>query len=301
MTKAKNINNIISIVIAVFAIGLLAIAFTGTLKTSICQKLKEGEALAWITSFIAIANALLLFATLWSQRDSIKNSKIERFEITFFNLLRAHLQYRDEISADRPYFSAESIAKLVHKEIKGKQFFSMAVDDINKINENLQNKFYRVYNGEDAFAREKEYEENVLKTDYLNECPIGKKMREDEKKALINYIYGITKEEINKHPKEISLDFKIFERKMKGYYEQYERSLINILRYINDSGLDVDKYTDILYSQMSMDEYKFINNLVNFNKHLLALSLATHLSSKNNPPNMDKFYKKLLKKRKFNN
>lgn len=299
--KARISNTNISVVIAVFAIGLLAIAFTGTLNTSFCQKLKEGEALAWITSFIAIANALLLFATLWSQRDSIKNSKIERFEITFFNLLRAHLQYRDEISADRPYFSAETMSRLEHREVKGKQFFSMAVDDIYQIYENLQNKFYRIYSGEEVFIREKEYEVNVLKTDYLNECPKGKRMREDEAKALINYIYNIQKEDIEKYPKETGLDFKIFERKMKGYYEQYERSLINILRYINDSGLDVDKYTDILYSQMSMDEYKFINYLVIFNKHLLALSLDTNLSSKNNPPNMDKFYKKLYKKRLFNN
>lgn len=297
--KARISNTNISVVIAIFAFGLLAIAFYGTIKEPCCQQV-NGE-LMWIASFISIANGLLLFATLWSQRDGLKSSKIERFEITFFNLLRAHLQYRDEISVVRPYFSTESIAKLVHTEIKGKQFFSMAVDDLYQIYENLQNKYYRVYNGEDAYAREKEYEEKVLKTDYLNECPKGKKMREDEKKALINYIYGITKEEINKHPKETSLDLKIFERKMKGCYEQYERSLINILRYINDSGLDVDKYTDILYSQMSMDEYKFINNLVNFNEHLLALSLATHLSSKNSPPNMDKFYKKLLKKRKFNN
>ena len=298
--KALHLNSILYIVIAMIAFGLLIIAFVGTINTSFCEHI-QGAELFWITSFIAIANALLLFTTLWSQRDSIKNSKIERSEITFFNLLRAHLQYRDEISVVRPYFSTDSIAKLVHKEIKGKQFFSMAVDDLYQIYENLQNKYYRVYNGEDAFAREKEYEENVLKTDYLNGCPKGKEMREDEKKALINYIYGITKEEINKHPKETSLDLKIFERKMKGCYEQYERSLINILRYINDSGLDVDKYTDILYSQMSMDEYKFINNLVIFNKHLLALSLDTHLSSKNNPPNMDKFYKKLYKKRLFNN
>ena len=297
--KARISNTNISVVIAIFAFGLLAIAFYGTIKEPCCQQV-NGE-LMWIASFISIANGLLLFATLWSQRDGLKSSKIERFEITFFNLLRAHLQYRDEISADRPYFSAESIAKLVHKEIKGKQFFSMAVDDLYQIYENLQNKFYRIYNGEEAFVREKEYEENVLKTDYLNECPKGKEMREDEKKALINYIYGITKEEINKHPKETSLNLKIFERKMKGCYEQYERSLINILRYINDSGLDVDKYTDILYSQMSMDEYKFINYLVIFNKHLLALSLDTNLSSKNNPPNMDKFYKKLQNNWKFNN
>lgn len=297
--KARISNTNISVVIAIFAFGLLAIAFYGTIKEPCCQQV-NGE-LMWIASFISIANGLLLFATLWSQRDGLKSSKIERFEITFFNLLRAHLQYRDEISVVRPYFSTESIAKLVHTEIKGKQFFSMAVDDLYQIYENLQNKYYRVYNGEDAYVREKEYEGNVLKTDYLNGCPKGKEMREDEKKALINYIYGITKEEINKHPKETGLDFKIFERKMKGCYEQYERSLINILRYIDDSGLDVDKYTDILYSQMSMDEYRFINNLIEFNKELLALSLDTNLSSKNNPPNMDKYYKKLQNNWKFNN
>lgn len=287
----------ISIAIAIIAFGLLVIAFIGTLNTPCYQQVNGG--VMWIASFISIANGLLLFATLSSQQNSIINAQIERFEVTFFNLLHAHLQYRDEITAVRPYLSSESIAKLEHRELKGKDFFSMAVSDLDHIFENLENNYSRVYKAQNAFERQQDYEWNIVKTDYLNDCPKGKDMREDEAKALINYIYGITKEDIDKHPEESCLDLKIFNRKMMDSYEQYERSLVCILRYISESGLEVEKYIDILCSQMSDDEYRFVHNLTRSNETLLCLMQTTKLASKGNPPNLEKLYNQVKRVQTF--
>ena len=57
--------------LAYLALLFLVIAFCGVIAYSACKPVKIDVSIAWVSAFIGIANALLLFATLRSQNANI--------------------------------------------------------------------------------------------------------------------------------------------------------------------------------------------------------------------------------------
>ena len=112
--------------------------------------------------------------------------------------------------------------------------------------------------------------------DYNEEVEI-KKIHIEEEEALLNSFYHIKEEDLKEPLDAMGHSFVVFDRKMKGYYEQYERSLVSLLTYIRDSGQDEEKYVNIVKSQIGLDEYHFIQHLLGPNEKLLRLIVETEL------------------------
>ena len=94
---------------------------------------------------------------------------------------------------------------------------------------------------------------------------------------MLNSFYDIKEEDLKNALDAMGHSFVIFDRKMKVYYEQYERSLVSLLTFIRDSGQNTDKYINIVKSQIGLDEYHFIQYLLSFNEKLLYLIVDTEL------------------------
>ena len=103
------------------------------------------------------------------------------------------------------------------------------------------------------------------------------KIYKAEEEALLNSFYDIKEEDLKNALDAMGHSFVIFDRKMKVYYEQYERSLVSLLTFIRDSGQNTDKYINIVKSQIGLDEYHFIRYLLSPNKKLLKLIVDTEL------------------------
>ena len=272
MSKKITPRSVYRWIIATTAIVLIILSLYGTIQYSYCGHVKEGESLALIAAFIGIANALFLYATLQSQNNAIAIQSTERFETTFFNLLHSYRQVADDICVYRPRLNANDVSRTDDVMYKGRNFFSFALAEIHRIYDSICQKEIRYYNCETAKKRKAELVDRLCycPNDYNEEVEI-KKIHIEEEEALLNSFYHIKEEDLKEPLDAMGHSFVVFDRKMKGYYEQYERSLVSLLTYIKDSGQDEEKYVNIVKSQIGLDEFHFIQYLLKPNEKLLHL------------------------------
>lgn len=259
-------------IITTTAVVLILFAIYNTIRYSINGQIKEGEFLAWISAFIGIANALFLYATLKSQNNSIALQNTARFETTFFNLLSSHRQLTNEICIYRPTVDIHNISNVVDREYKGRQFFPFALNEIHRIYESITKTSLSYYDQKEAEKRMVEFSDRSCCCENENNENVEiEKIYKAEEEALLNSFYDIKEEDLKNALDAMGHSFVIFDRKMKVYYEQYERSLVSLLTFIRDSGQNTDKYINIVKSQTGIDEYHLINYLVGANKKLSSL------------------------------
>ena len=265
-------------IITTTAVVLILFAIYNTIRYSINGQIKEGEFLAWISAFIGIANALFLYATLKSQNNSIALQNTARFETTFFNLLSSHRQLTNEICIYRPTVDIHNISNVVHIEYKGRAFFPFALKEIHRIYESITKTSLSYYDQKEAEKRMVEFSNRSCCCENENNENVEiEKIYKAEEEALLNSFYDIKEEDLKNALDAMGHSFVIFDRKMKVYYEQYERSLVSLLTFIRDSGQNTDKYINIVKSQIGLDEYHFIQYLLSPNKKLLKLIVDTEL------------------------
>lgn len=257
---------------------LMILAFAGAIYFLLAKSDKETASAGWIAAFIAIANALLLYATLRSQNEGNRiqeqKAEITRFETSFFNMLRSHRQLVDEITITRPTIKEGSLTKFRYLEFKGRRFFTFALIDIRNIQNNLKAgniEWYKIKEAED--------QENYLNARYGDMYEIKNTDLTKARKAYVNNLYHISDEDLKKKD-DTNTPFLIFNRTFESSYEHYLRSLNHLLDFIITYSDDVERYSNILFFQMGIDEIKFLTWVTSNNKELKEALKKTNLYAK---------------------
>lgn len=256
-----NVSIIIPIVILILASIGLFLSFD-TVKT-----MTNSDLITWISIWVAIANTILLYATLSSQNRGLKNQResfeLERFETTFFNLLENHRNLTEKLSSSVMVLKKDLQVERIRLE--GRSFFSFAVKEITYIQESLKSKHYSGQFDEQSDSKSID----AIEQNHASIDAEGILYKELEKKLIENYnhhrikfanlIYNISKDEWNKihnsdDKETISVD--IFYKTMFPQYNHYIRSLNNLLDFAKrrEGG-----YLHVITSQMSEDELSYIN------------------------------------------
>lgn len=223
----------------------------------------------FIGSCIAIAYALLLYATLRSQNESIVNTKEahrqERFETTFFNLLDLQRRLTDEIVAN--YEDIDGQGNIHDKRAIGKEFFSFAKNEIKHISDSLESHISSLYDDRDIKIEWEELEKKLPGEDTNGELSkhgvnMLKDFRDRTRIRMCNRAYSISNEDRQQYSSNPNYAYTLFEKKWRPFYEQYINNLYCILqhtseeRYLTEGG--TQKYINIVQAQMSRDELQLI-------------------------------------------
>lgn len=226
-----------------------------------------------ICCLIAIANAILLYQTLQTQREDIEKQHIhfkqERFETTFFNLLDYHRKLTDGLSATQQTINATM--QIISNSIQGRFFFTFALNDIALIEESLASPRYLGTFDADVDSRSIE----MLDYKYAEEDPMDlfRVKREEEEQRLhhmallkqINSLYLSKKEWEDLHGDMVNKkvnSYKLFYHQLCGGYEHYIRSLIQLLSFIKEQNEgyteDIIRYGKYVQMQMSQNELSLL-------------------------------------------
>ncbi len=256
------------------SIALMIFAFSGAIYFLLAKSDNETASTGWIAAFIAIANAILLYATLRSQNEGNKiqeqSAELNRFETSFYNILMSHRQLVDEITITRPTIKEGSLTKFSYLEFKGRRFFTFALIDIRNIQNNLKAGNIEWYNIKEAEEQETRYGDmyEIQNTDLSI-----------ARKAYVNNLYHISDEDLKKKD-DTNTPFFIFNRTFESSYEHYLRSLNHLLDFIITYSDDVERYSNILFFQMGKDEIKFLTWVTSNNKELKEALKKTNLYAK---------------------
>lgn len=260
------------------SIALMILAFAGAIYFLLAKSNNETASAGWIAAFIAIANAILLYATLRSQNEGNKiqeqSAELNRFETSFYNILMSHRQLVDEITITRPTIKEGSLTKFRYLEFKGRRFFTFALIDIRNIQNNLKAGNIEWYKIEEA-----EDQENYLNARYGDMYEIKNTDLTKARKAYVNNLYHISDEDLKKKD-DTNTPFLIFNRTFESSYEHYLRSLNHLLDFIITYSDDVERYSNILFFQMGKDEIKFLTWVTSNNKELKEALKKTNLYAK---------------------
>lgn len=260
------------------SIALMILAFAGAIYFLLAKSDNETASAGWIAAFIAIANAILLYATLRSQNEGNKiqeqSAELNRFETSFYNILMSHRQLVDEITITRPTIKEGSLTKFRYLEFKGRRFFTFALIDIRNIQNNLKAGNIEWYKIEEA-----EDQENYLNARYGDMYEIKNTDLTKARKAYVNNLYHISDEDLKKKD-DTNTPFLIFNRTFESSYEHYLRSLNHLLDLIITYSDDVERYSNILFFQMGIDEIKFLTWVTSNNKELKEALKKTNLYAK---------------------
>lgn len=259
--------------LAVWIIKLFSIIAIVLLLLSLARNFdSKNSPIFWATfigSSIAIANALLLYATLKSQNDSIFNTKEahrqDRFETTFFNLISLQRRLTDEMIAN--YEDIDQHGNILKKEAKGKLFFSFAMNEIKHISDSLKSHIFLLYNDRDIIIENEELEKKLVGEDTNGVLSKhGENMLRDfldrARIRLYNRTYSISNEDRQQYSSNHNYAYTLFEEKWHPFFEQYINNLYCILQHICEEKYlteeDIQKYTNIVQAQMSRDELLFV-------------------------------------------
>lgn len=224
----------------------------------------------WATflgSCVAIGNACLLYATLNTQKESLRNEKdvhnIERFETTFFNLLASHRKLTDEISITYGYINEN--ADVSFQKIAGREFFRFMCSELKQIPVVLESEVYSRYNKD---------ERDMVIAAFEDDLDRGINQMEEEKQVAwkkivnririeyYNYVYDISAEDRKIYASDKSLPYILLKKKWYGSYEHYIRNLINVLTFVSDTRFVSEnqqkRYIAFVQSQMSKYEIDLI-------------------------------------------
>lgn len=254
-----------------------------------CYKTSPGFWSNFIGSCIAIANALLLYATLRSQNESIVNTKEahrqERFETTFFNLLDYQRRLTEEIVINYEY--VDDNLNTSSQEVKGREAFSYANNEIRQISNSLTSGISSTYNYDDIIPEWEKLKEELVGEDtngYISEYGIAK-LKEFRNKAIIkhhNKVYSICDEDRQNYPSNSTIPYKLFMQKWKPSFERYIRNLECLLQHMCEEhqlhGKWRQKYIKFLQSQMTRDELQLIETHAQSFPDFNMLLVKTHLT-----------------------
>ena len=239
-------------------------------KTCLYSFLSEpNTVIGCINCIVAVANALLLFATLSYQGRSFKQ---ERFETTLFNIIENHRNFirgikfrtdgydRDgnencvEINADNLFvFSHKEITKLTSL-IQTNKYPNLPVDSFK---DRLSEISTQIESAADDITRNElvEEEKDWREIFELSWRCQSYRISEEDWTLYKKKLTTIRSEDIRK------LAFKLFYERWKLYYKPYIRSIKLILLHIYNSGYShKEKVTYFKYvtSQMNNHEQFFI-------------------------------------------
>ena len=264
----KNINIVVFITSLILILFSIVITIIGNSKTGThCFNSIDIGELAKHTStcLIAIANVLLLYATLNSQNRGIKNEKEAhergQFETTFFNMIETFRKLIDEIKLDYIDLNGKQT------RIRGREFFVFALNEINKISDSLQSDKYHgkydQYNVDCSLQYlDQEYDNKRIDDEI---AAIRWKNEKENEYLLIhsiqytNLVYDIKEPDFKKlktNTDQTSVSYSFFHRRFGFVYEHYLRFLKQLLIYI--SVKQDNLYHDLLNAQLSSQEVKFI-------------------------------------------
>lgn len=223
----------------------------------------------YVSSGIAIANALLLYATLRSQNESIVNTKEahrqERFETTFFNLLDYQRRLTEEIVINYDY--VDNNVNITSQEVKGREAFSFANSELGMISESLKSNISALYDFEQVMYEKSDFDREWDERDPTHVLEEQRFVEWNELKGKIqikncNRVYGITKEYRQKFHTDSTIPYKLFMQKWKPSFERYIRNLECLLQHMCEEhqlhGKWRQKYIKFLQSQMTRDELQLI-------------------------------------------
>ena len=262
-----------ALTLAIWIIKLfLIIAIVLILITLACNFDSEKSPIFWATfigSCIAIANALLLYATLGSQNESIRNEKEahrqQRFETTFFNLLEFQRRMVDEIAFTYKYVNERGTTS--RNEVKGKGVFSFANSELQYITaalkSNISAKYDEVLPMQEVLDIETEYDTTYPIELEKQRFERIEGLRNTLRIKLCNSIYDIGDKDRHSYLHDDRIAYLLFNKKWGIYFERYTTNLYFLLQYAFDEYSmkreDMQKYVHIVQSQMSRDELSFVD------------------------------------------
>lgn len=243
----------------------------------------------FIGSCIAIANAILLYATLNSQKESLANEKKahkqERFETTFFNLLQVQRKITDELSAKYEFIGFNGTPK--SQEVTGRAFFTFVNNEMQLITKSLNSEVIAKYDLENIELTISAFEAAWDNKDPTHVQVQDKQQEWVKKRANIqiqytNFVYDITTKDKEDYSTTSNFVYNIFIRKWYPAFEHYIRNLYYILQYVYEENYsnkkDLGKYVNFIQSQMSRNElYVIVSHGKSF-KHFQELLNKTHLT-----------------------
>jgi len=220
-------------------------------------------------TMVALIAAILLYQTLISQKNTLQQQKdsfeIERFETTFFNLLKTQREITNEIVAYFPFLH-DSI-NLKWQSGNGLAFFEKSKKELLKIWESLENKKYLDYFYEnDIQGINHKIEELHLPSIEPSRYFVDpdEKTREiihEENLKLCNRYYKLSQAKWEKSKKgnvliKTELMYYAFFEKFHYLIGHYFRHLYHILKLVasNESLKDKQKYIGFMQAQMSSFE-----------------------------------------------
>ena len=222
-----------------------------------------------IGTCIAIANAILLYATLNSQNHGIENEKEahrrERFETTFFNLLESQRKLTEEISADCGFIDERAGVSL--QRFNGRLFFVFANKELQLIRESLETNIDKKYLERDTLNSIQAFENKWEEKDPEN--VIGEEKQEEWKMFVrstrieyCNLVYDISEGDRQRFLSNKNMPYTLFRKRWYGCFEHYIRNLYYILQYVSEAyNLDEEakqKYITFVQSQMSRHELALV-------------------------------------------
>ena len=262
-----------ALTLAIWTIKLFSIiAFVLLIISIVCIFDGENSPIFWATfigSCIAIANALLLYATLRSQNESIVNTKEahrqERFETTFFNLLEFQRKLVDEMAINYKYVNERG--NISENEALRKKVFSFANSELQSISMALESNISAKYDEELPMQ-----EVTDIETEHDTPYPIELEkqrferiegLRNTLRIKLCNSLYDIGDEDRRNYSHDDKIAYVLFNKEWGIYFERYTTSLYFLLQYVSDEyrskRKELQKYIFIVQSQMSRDELSFVD------------------------------------------
>ncbi len=313
--KNRKFDYLSSIAIIFVIIGLVVIFyFMFSLPFNDESKIRNAELFGqygdfvggFIGSLFTLAGFFLIYKTLLTQQDAIKQQdsiivqqrkmfELQKFENTFFNLLKTQRDIADNIKS---YFnSTNDITKISFETVLGRDFFIYSNVELLNIWQSLNSDIYLgIYDIEDAnYAQMKIEKLHSQETQFEYEPREAENIERDiintVKLKQTNKFYGITDEKWQSIQK---CDTKGKMTKMYGFYfQRYDyiashnfRHLFHILDFVKQSetrinifatnkeeksenSLQFRKYVSFLQAQMSSFELMLLfYNAISFPKML---------------------------------
>ena len=239
----------------------------------------------------ALIASILLYKTLVAQKGSFT---FERFETTFFNLLKTQRDIKNELTVKFPYINQNF--EIVYFPYTGDNFFKSAKNELEKIQKSLEQKTYLSYYSEDDKERDyREIEElddntQLPPTTFIDPEEKIKELFEKANWKLCNREYKITKikweqyQNKKSHLEKATYIYLLFFNNYHFLVGHYYRHLHHILKHIATQNgiINKKKYFGFLQAQMSSFELMllFYNSLISqeLQKLLVESNLLENLA-----------------------
>lgn len=253
----------------------------------------------FVGTIFSLVAVFLLYETLKAQQNTIRNqeeslnhqkisSEIERFETTFFNLLRTQQEIANGIKSHFWYLNKN--LTVVNSSLVGREFFAYSKNELKKIWECIEKDEYMGSYNEDDVEENLHYIDELYdpsSTQFTHPSDakdIEESIIENEKLKLAINQYKISKKYWDQvHEKDIidklEAIYGLFFQKFHyviGHYYRHLYHIINFVEQFERSKCDFTgiskKYIDFIQAQMSSYEMMLLfYNAISFPKLLKLL------------------------------